>query len=126
MYAMSDRENSSKVLVVDDERDIGFLMMLLLKSEGYEVQHVQTLSQAKAALESDVFHTIFLDLNLENEYGLDLVPTIRNLESQPKIAVITAQKEAGIREEVRRSDVDFLIEKPFNRKRVLEVMVSPQ
>lgn len=125
MQAMSNRELVNKVLVVDDEKDIGFLMKMLLKSEGYEVIYVQTLAQAKEALKSETFHTVFLDLNLENEYGLDLVPLIRNLDRQPVIAVITAQKEVRVREEVKASDVDFLIEKPFNRNKILQVLVSP-
>ncbi|MCZ4407441.1 response regulator [Cryomorphaceae bacterium 1068] len=122
---MSKIESSKKVLVVDDERDIGFLMKILLKSEGYEVQFVQTLDQAKEALERDDFHTVFLDLNLDNEYGLDLVPVIRSFDHQPTIAVITAQKELKIRKEVEDSNVDHLIEKPFNRKRILEVLSPP-
>lgn len=126
MYAMSTKEISNKVLVVDDEQDIGFLMKMLLKSEGYEVQYVQTLTQARVAIASNTFHTIFLDLNLENEYGLDLVPAIKSLSNQPQIAVITAQKEPRVRKEVKESEVDFLIEKPFNRTRILEVLVSPR
>lgn len=121
---MSDSENVNRVLVVDDEEDIGFLMKMILKSEGYEVQYVQTLRQARAALETSIFYTVFLDLNLENECGLDLVPTIRNLDYQPIIAVITAQKEGRTREKVKASDVDYLIEKPFNRNKILEVLIS--
>jgi DNA-binding response OmpR family regulator len=122
---MKSSENVNRVLVVDDEEDIGFLMKMILKAEGYEVQYVQTLKQARAALETSIFYTVFLDLNLENECGLDLIPTIRNLDHQPIIAVITALKEGSIREEVEVSDVDYLIEKPFNRNRILEVLVSP-
>ncbi len=122
---MKKTDSLNRVLVVDDERDIGFLMKMLLKSEGYEVKFVQTLDQAKQALERDDFHTVFLDLNLDNEYGLDLVPVIRSLDHQPIIAVITAQKELKIRKEVAESNVDHLIEKPFNRKRILEVLSPP-
>jgi DNA-binding response OmpR family regulator len=125
MQAMKKTDSLNRVLVVDDERDIGFLMKMLLKSEGYEVKFVQTLDQAKQALERDDFHTVFLDLNLDNEYGLDLVPVIRSLDHQPIIAVITAQKELKIRKEVAESNVDHLIEKPFNRKRILEVLSPP-
>jgi len=122
---MTRKMPQNKILVVDDEEDIGFLMRMLLKSEGYEVVYVKNLSDAKLALKTEIFHTVFLDLNLENEYGLDLVSTIRNQSIRSTIAVITAQKEPGIRRDVERSDVDFLVEKPFNRKKVLEVLSNP-
>ncbi len=125
MQAMTQKAEQKKILVVDDEADIGFLMRMLLKSEGYEVVYVKNLTEAKLALENEVFHTVFLDLNLENEYGLDLVSTIRNQSIRSTIAVITAQKEPGVRKDVEQSDVDFLIEKPFNRRKILEVLSPP-
>ncbi len=126
MYAISIMEIPKKVLVVDDEKDIGFLMTMMLKAEGYDVRFVQTLNEAKAALRNDTFHMVFLDLNLDHEYGLDLVPEIRNQETPPAIAIITAQKEERVRKDVEASNVDFLIEKPFNKSKILEVLNSPQ
>ncbi|MGB6034679.1 MAG: response regulator [Cryomorphaceae bacterium] len=123
---MTQKAEQNKILVVDDEEDIGFLMRMLLKSEGYEVVYVKTLSDAKLALKTEIFHTVFLDLNLENEYGLDLVSTIRKQSMRSTIAVITAQKEPRVRRDVEESDVDFLVEKPFNRKKILEVLITPQ
>jgi DNA-binding response OmpR family regulator len=100
-------------------------MRMLLKSEGYEVVYVKNLTEAKLALKNEDFHTVFLDLNLENEYGLDLVSTIRNQSGRTVIAVITAQKEPRVRRDVEESEVDFLIEKPFNRRKILEVLAPP-
>jgi DNA-binding NtrC family response regulator len=125
MQAMTQKAEQKKILVVDDEEDIGFLMRMLLKSEGYEVVYVKNLTDAKLALKNEAFHTVFLDLNLENEYGLDLVSTIRSQNRRSTIAVITAQKEPGVRKDVEQSDVDFLIEKPFNRMKILEVLSPP-
>ena len=125
MHAMTQKVEQKNILVVDDEEDIGFLMRMLLKSEGYEVLYVKNLAEAKLALKKEIFHTVFLDLNLKNEYGLDLVSTIRNQNTRSTIAVITAQKEPGVRRDVEQSDVDFLIEKPFNRSKILEVLSPP-
>jgi DNA-binding response OmpR family regulator len=111
-----------RVLVVDDEPDIGLLMRMMLESAGYFVEHVQNLSNAKKALSLTHFDTVFLDLNLNGEYGLNLVPSIRAQSKDTLIAVITAQKEPKVREEVLASGVNILIEKPFNRKKILEVL----
>jgi DNA-binding NtrC family response regulator len=124
--AMKSEKKSRKMLVVDDEVDIGFLMKMLLSSEGYEVSYAQNLKRAKELLREAEFNTVFLDLNLENEFGLDLVPTIRLLNQDTLIVVITAQREPSIREKVEASDVDFLIEKPFDKQKILSVIKSPQ
>jgi len=125
MQPMAKGESVKKILVVDDEQDIGFLMKMLLRPEGYDVYYVKTLSEAKKALSENTFHTVFLDLNLENEYGLDLVPIFRSQDYPPTIAVITAQKEPRVRAEIESSKVDYLIEKPFNKTRLLEVLQTP-
>jgi DNA-binding NtrC family response regulator len=116
-----DRE-SKRVLVVDDEADIGFLMKMLLNAEGYEVIYAQSLDQAKEFLKTKGFRTIFLDLNLDHEFGLDLLPFIKAQNQRPTVVVITAQKDPKIFEQVKKSEVDFLIEKPFDKQKILKVI----
>lgn len=123
---MANMERSKRVLVVDDEKDIGFLMTVILKAEGYDVEFVRTLKDARTVLEAGAFDTVFLDLNLDNEYGLDLIPDLQKQDNQPTIVIITAQKEPQVREEIKASDVDFLIEKPFNKSKILKVLRNPQ
>ncbi len=120
----SEYEEEKNVLVVDDERDIGFLMKMLLVSEGYAVTAVQNLSQAKAALQENQYFVVFLDLNLTNEFGLDLLPFINKLEYDPCIAVITAQKDKSLIDKVEESEVDYLIAKPFNKAEILNVVTE--
>lgn len=119
---MNKSEPRKQVLVVDDEPDIGLLMRMMLESAGYFVKHVENLTKAKHALTSNSFDTVFLDLNLKGEYGLDLIPAIRAHGKDTVIAVITAQKEPRIRDEVKSCGVNILIEKPFNRKKILNVL----
>lgn len=119
---MNNQLEQKQILVVDDEPDIGLLMRMMLNSAGYRVKHVQNLTNAKEAIDDTAFDTIFLDLNLDGEFGLDLVPYIKSHCEETVIAVITAQKAPEIRKEVKSSGVNILIEKPFNKEKILNVL----
>ena len=112
----------NKVLVVDDERDIGILMKAMLKSSRYIVVYASNIDDATRELAKEVFETVFLDLNLDNEYGLNLVATIRKTNGGANIVVITAQKRSEIKEEVSSHGIDYLIQKPFNKSQILNVL----
>lgn len=113
---------SKKILVVDDEEDIGLLMKAILSRSGYNVLYARNLSEARHFLVEEDIHMIFLDLNLGDEYGLTLLPLIRETNEDANIVVITAQKENRVREDVASSGIERLIEKPFNKKEILTVL----
>src|SRR5690606_24905917 len=112
----------NKVLVVDDEEDIGIMMRAMLKSLGYVVVYAGNISEAIDKLTNDKFQVVFLDLNLDNEYGLNLVSTIRETNEEANIVVITAQKGMDIKKEIALSDIDCLLQKPFNKSQIISIL----
>ena len=112
----------NKVLVVDDEEDIGTLMKAMLKSSCYMVVYAGNIDDATEELKKEEFQTIFLDLNLDNEYGLNLVTTIRKTNKEANIVVITAQKQSEIKQEVISHGIQYLIENPFNKSQILTAL----
>ena len=95
---MKDR----KILVVDDEEDIGVLMKMILKSAGFGVKHVSSIEQAKHALECEHFDTIFLDLNLNGQFGLYLLPF---MEDKNSIDTVTCPDGGNIVFKARRKEI---------------------
>jgi|SRR5690554_5373943 len=112
----------SKVLVVDDEEDIGIMMKAMLKSSRYTVVYASNIDDATNELKKEVFETVFLDLNLDNEYGLKLVTTIRKTNRDANIIVITAQKKSEVKQEVTSHGINSLIQKPFNKSQILTAL----
>jgi two-component system response regulator RegA len=110
------------ILVIDDERDIGFLMKRILESEGHEVTHVLNLRSALDSLAERSFDLVFLDLNLNGEWGLDLIPHLEESDDSTRIAVITAIRNSETRRELERAGIDIVIQKPFKRAEILEVL----
>ncbi len=112
----------NKVLVIDDEVDIGVMMKAMLKTSGRYVMCARSINEATLKLKDNKFETIFLDLNLDNEFGLNLIPTIRETNKDALVVVITAQKGIDINQVVNSSGVDRLLQKPFNKSQILNVL----
>ncbi len=109
-----------KVLVVDDEADIGMLMKMMLTNAGYDVHYSSNLKAARTALKDHDFDFIFLDLNLNGEFGLNLLPDILSQDYTSQVTVITAQKDHDMRQLVHNRGIKCLIEKPFSKQQILK------
>jgi len=66
-----------RILVVDDEKNIQRTMVLALESMGHESMAAQSGATAIEELKEDRYDVVFLDLNLSQESGLDVLQEIR-------------------------------------------------
>ena len=68
---------SSRVLIVDDEPDILFMIKVILRSEGYEVVAASGVAEARAQLSEDNPDLVLLDLRLADGEGWDVLRDLR-------------------------------------------------
>jgi NtrC-family two-component system response regulator AlgB len=112
----------SRVLVVDDEKNIRTTLTMCLESAQHAVAAVASASAALDAVARTSFDLAFVDLRLGAESGLDLVP--RLLEAAPGLAVVVmtayATYDTAV-EAVRRGAADYL-PKPFTPAQILHVV----
>ena len=69
--------DTNKVLIVDDELDICYLLSGMLKQRNFLTGFVNTLSDAVIALQNDPPGILFLDNHLPDGFGLDFIPYIK-------------------------------------------------
>lgn len=117
------------VLIVDDEADICLLLSGLLRRLGYQATCANLLEEGRQCLSRQRFDAVFLDLNLPDGIGFDLLPIIktgRSLTDSPKVVMISAFD--GMAERKRASDqgADYFMGKPFTRKTVEQALESIQ
>jgi DNA-binding NtrC family response regulator len=110
---MSD---TSKVLIVDDELDICYLLSGMLKQRNFLTGFVNTLSDAVVALQTDTPSILFLDNHLPDGFGLDFIPYVKKNYPGVKVIMITAHDGAVERRQAYEGGVDMFIAKPLNRK----------
>lgn len=109
------KDDILKVLIIDDETDICYLLSTLLKQKNLEAEYVNTLSNAALALKNDTPEIIFLDNHLPDGQGMNFISFIKSNYPSIKIVMITAHDTAADRNLALKEGADCFIGKPFTR-----------
>lgn len=110
-----------KILIVDDEKDIRFILNEILTENQYSVISAGTIKEAESIINNDHFDLALLDVLLDEKSrdGLYLLSQIKNKNKD--IPVIMMSGHANIQiavNSVKDGAFEFL-EKPFNQERLL-------
>ncbi|MDB5980061.1 MAG: histidine kinase [Pseudomonas sp.] len=97
LLAQSTEAGLPRVLIVEDEPDIAYLLNLLISRAGYSVTTAASLHEARLLLAHQSFDAVTLDLELPDGDGLQL---IRELRDSPRtqtlpVVVISAACDQG-------------------------------
>src|ERR1017187_9796820 len=113
---------SMRLLIIDDEENIRTTTAVVLEAMGHEITGVANRAAALKQLEDDHFDIAFLDLKLEGESGLDLLPELLKIDPLLEVVVFTAYAsiETAV-EAMRRGAVDY-IPKPFTPEQIRQVL----
>jgi two-component system LytT family response regulator len=107
-----------KVLVVDDEKLARERVISLLKNHGdHEVSIASSGREALDALTKDSFELVFLDIQMTDMTGFDVLMRL-DKERRPPVIFVTAYDHFAIKA-FEVNAVDFLL-KPFREERFFE------
>ncbi|MBD2702804.1 response regulator [Spirosoma sp. BT702] len=109
---------SKRVLIIDDEADICLLLSGLLRRLGYQPTCAHFIEEGRQCLHTQQFDAIFLDLNLPDGLGFDLLPSIREEQQVAKVVMISAFDGQSERRRATEQGADYFIGKPFTRRSV--------
>jgi two-component system OmpR family response regulator len=111
-----------KVLIVDDELDICYLLSGILKQKNFRTGFVNSLNDAEIALRQDTPSLLFLDNRLPDGFGLDFIPYVKKNYPQLKIVMISAHDSSSDRKRAYEGGADLFIGKPLNRDLINEAI----
>ena len=102
-----------RILLAEDDSVIADGLGRALKRGGYAVDHVASGSEADAALATQTYDLLILDLGLPKLPGIDVLKRLRARKSVLPVLILTAQD--GVEERVRGLDAgaDDYLTKPF-------------
>jgi two-component system, OmpR family, response regulator len=107
-----------KLLVIDDNKDITDAIMLYCDSNGLDSCTVLTTGSngLNVIRNNDEFDLILLDLAMPEFSGLDVIKSLKNenLLERRNIVVFTASSDQNVLDEIGRSGVKGIFEKPFS------------
>lgn len=117
-----DMTTIKRVLIVDDEPDICLLLSGLLRRLGYIPTCAHFLEEGRRCLRTQQFDAVFLDLNLPDGLGFDLLPAIKSVSRETKVIMISAFDGNAERTRATEQGADYFIGKPFTRKSVEQAL----
>ncbi len=128
--------NHERVLVVDDEKLIGWSLAQMLTGAGYEVEVAASGNEALDKFESFRPHMALLDIFLPDMDGIELLKRFKAADPEVMVLMITANAQADfavsafklgaldyIGKPFRMEDVRQMVRQAFDKKR-LEAQVD--
>jgi DNA-binding NtrC family response regulator len=121
---MPSTGKTHSILVADDQPAILDALKMLLRSEGFQVDTARSAQVVLECLAMREYDTLLLDLNYtrdttSGQEGIELLESIRAIDSQLPVVVMTAWGTIDLAvEAVRRGARDF-IQKPWDDERLV-------
>src|SRR5579875_1217875 len=103
----------SKILIVDDDKEIRNLISVYLENEGMETKKAEDAMEALKLLEENDFDLIILDIMMPKMDGIQACMKIREERSMP-IIMLSAKSEDMDKIRGLASGADDYLSKPFN------------
>jgi two-component system nitrogen regulation response regulator NtrX len=106
-----------RVLIVDDEDNIGRSLRLILEREGYAVSTCSSVAEAKA--HSQRPDAYLIDVRLPDGSGIDLVRALKARDVDSPMLMISGHGTIADAVEATRAGAFDFLEKPLGREKVL-------
>ena len=106
----------NRILVVDDEIEICLLVTRYLNKMGFDASYALSISEALTKISMTAFDLLFVDLNLADGSGYDLIHTLRESNVPSKIIIISAYD--GERQKALQKGAALFMAKPFTKKSI--------
>ncbi|MBC8034396.1 MAG: response regulator [Chitinophagaceae bacterium] len=107
-------ENVPRVLIVDDEVDICFVLTGLFKSKNVISAYANSLAEAAVLMKSEHPTIIILDNHLPDGLGVEFIDHVKQFYPRVKIIMITAHDSPTEKNLAFQKGADYFIGKPFS------------
>jgi DNA-binding NtrC family response regulator len=121
MVDQGTRKNLN-ILVVDDDPVVGDALKLVLESDGYEVVLVEKGRDGIIQTGKVRFGIGIVDLFLSDISGLQVIKSIRALDPEIMLILITGEGTPQAFSEARRLGVVGILTKPFRPADILQMV----
>ncbi len=115
---------SGRIVVVEDDKLIGSMLVRALKKAGHKVRYETTPEQILDIIISWSPDIVMLDIKLPGKSGLDILAEIKEQEIKTQVIMLTADDsvETSVKA-MKLGAIDYLT-KPFNLDEVLMVLAG--
>ena len=109
-----------KILVVEDEGEMGLVLEMVLNEKNFELDYVNNLLSADEYLQQQEPSVILLDNKLPDGFGVDAIGYIK--KKYPSIKIIMISGFGSARDVALANGADMFFEKPFSIEELYEAI----
>jgi DNA-binding response OmpR family regulator len=106
------RKGAKKILVVEDEGQVGLVLDMVLEERKFQLDYVNNLLSADEYLQKQEPSAIILDNKLPDGFGVDFISYIK--KKYPAVKIIMISGFASARDVALENGADMFFEKPFS------------
>lgn len=107
---------STRVLYVDDEDTLRFLVKEQLSAEGFDVVVAEDGLAAMECMREQTFDVVLLDILMPGLDGFAVLREMRNRPKQPRVIMLTGVSEISTAVESLKRGANDYITKPYDLK----------
>ena len=113
-----------QILVVDDDPVIRTLLVECMSCFGHSVSAVESGAKCLESLKESLPDVLFLDLQMPDMTGLEVLEQIRANEQTAKIPVImlSANSDSAAINKDHQAQASAYVQKPFDMKKMLALL----
>lgn len=111
-----------RILIVDDTKNIRFMLTKCLELEGYQVTAASDGREALELFEKESFDLAFLDIKLPEVRGTEVLRRIRELGITTPVIIITAYATVKNAVDCTKMGAVAYLQKPFTADKIKSVM----
>ncbi len=113
-----------KILIVDDDEDLLFLIGEYLESCGIEFDTAASAAQARKRLNHSRYDLVISDFNMPGESGLDLFRSVSIRQPETPFILMTGNSDPRLRREAVAMGICDFMEKPFHFRELKRLLSS--
>lgn len=107
-------EKLAKILVIDDDRDIGSMFRMILEHKGYTVIVLENAEQASEIMKNDSIDIVIMDMLLSGINGVNMYTTFKKDVSISHIPLVMMSAHPDAKQICLQAGADDFISKPFD------------
>jgi DNA-binding response OmpR family regulator len=109
----------NRILVVDDDPDIGIMIKIMLEYQGYSVVVTERGEKAEDMVRTGHFDLLIMDMLLSGMNGIDICARLKKDKSVSSIPVIMISAHPNAREISLNAGAEDFVSKPFDMQEML-------
>lgn len=117
--------NGSKVLIVDDERNMRITLAQILSAAGHRASVADSGEAAVSLSQAEPFDAVVMDVRMTGMNGVEAFREIRRTHPGCRFILMSAYAMEDLRQAAIAEGVAAFLRKPLDIPRLLELLAQP-